>query len=144
MNQHTNASILASRGISLDSIEHLDLEVPVLIGNQRQGDVLILKVTTDRSAGAHPITPAGVVVVRAETKVANTHTLHTLTGECLWLPNPRANQDDELVQGWLTVTLGSEATLIHTEEHNVLGIGHGTYEIRRQREFAGEWQRVAD
>jgi hypothetical protein len=141
---HTNTSILSDHGISLDSIEHLDLEVPVISGNQRQGDVYLLKVTRDHSKGAKKITEAGVVVVRAETNSANTHTLYALTGECLWLPNARATRGDELVQGWLTVTDGAEATLIHTEEHNVLGIGAGTYEIRRQREFAGEWRRVAD
>lgn len=144
MNTHTNATVLADKGISLDNIEHLDLEVPIVTGNQRQGDVYLLKVTTDRTKDAEPISKAGIVVVRAETSSANTHTLHALTGECLWLPNARANQEDELVQGWLTVKPGAEATLIHTEEHNVLGIGAGTYEIRRQREFAGEWQRVAD
>lgn len=144
MNTHTNATVLADKGISLNNIEHLDLEVPIVTGNQRQGDVYLLKVTTDRTKGAEPIGKAGIVVVRAETSSANTHSLHALTGECLWLPNARASQEDELVQGWLTVKPGAEATLIHTEEHNVLGIGAGTYEIRRQREFAGEWQRVAD
>lgn len=141
---HTNASVLADRGFDLGSIEHLDMEVPIITGNQRQGDVLVLRVTTDRTKGALLVGKAGIVVVRAETSSANTHTLHTLTGDCLWLPNARADRDDELVQGWLTVSADSEATLIHTEEHNVLGIGAGTYEIRRQREFAGEWQRVAD
>ncbi len=143
----TNATVLADHGISLENIEHLDLEVPIVSGNQRQGDVFLLKITRDMTAEAKPVSKAGVVVVRAETSSANTHTLHTLSnagGECLWLPNSRANREDELVQGWLTVPAGSEATLIHTEEHNVLGIGEGTYEIRRQREFAGEWQRVAD
>ena len=141
---HTNASVLADHGISLDSIEHLDLEVPIVSGNQRQGDVFLLKVTTDRTQGAQPIGEAGVVVVRAETSSANTHTLHALAGECLWLPNALAAAEAELVQGWLTVADGAEATLIHTEEHNVLGIGAGTYEIRRQREWQGRWARVAD
>lgn len=141
---HTNTTILSRHGIDLSSIEHLDLEVPIITGNQRQGDVYLLKVTTDRTKDAEPIGKAGVVVVRAETNSANTHTLHTLTGDCLWLPNARASREDELVQGWLTVTDGAEATLIHTEEHNVLGIGPGTYEVRRQREYAGMWQRVAD
>lgn len=141
---HTNTTILEQHGINTASIEHLDLEVPIVSGNQRQGDVYLLKVTTDRTGGAKPIGKAGVVVIRAETNSANTHTLHTLTGECLWLPNARADRADELVQGWLTVTDGAEATLIHTEEHNVIGIGPGTFEVRRQREYQGEWQRVSD
>lgn len=144
MSQHTNTSILTSHGVDLSSIEHLDLEVPIITGNQRQGDVYVLKVTSDHTRGASKITKTGVTVVRAETNAANTHTLHALTGKCLWQPNPNADRDGELVQGWLTVPTGSEATLIHTEEHNVLGIGAGTYEIRRQREYAGEWTRVAD
>ncbi len=141
---HTNTTILEKHGVDTASIEHLDLEVPIISATQRQGDVFLLKVTRDHTEGAKRIGPAGVTVVRAETNSANTHTLHTLTGECLWLPNARASREDELIQGWLTVTEDAEATLIHTEEHNVLGIGPGTYEVRRQREYAGEWQRVAD
>lgn len=139
---HTNATVLENLGINTDSIEHLDLEMPIISGNQRQGDVFLLEITRDMTKDAKLITKAGVVVVRAETNSANTHALHTLTGECLWLPN--AHADQELTQGWLTVSDGAEATLVHTEEHSVLGIGAGTYEIKRQREFAGEWQRVAD
>ena len=142
--QHTNDTVLTTQGVSLDNIENLDLEVPILSASQRQGDVLLLKVTRDHTKGATPIGMAGVVVVRAETNSANTHTLHTLTGECLWLPNARANRDDELVQGWITVPEAAEAVLTHTEEHNVLGIGPGTYEVRRQREWQGAWARVAD
>lgn len=141
---HTNTSILTTHGIDTSNIEHLDLDVPIITGNQRQGDVYLLAAATDKTNGATPIGKTGVTVVRAETDNANTHTLHTLTGECLWLANDRADDDTELVQGWLTVPADSEATLIHTEEHNVLGIGPGTYEVRRQREFQGVWARVAD
>jgi hypothetical protein len=138
MQQHTNASVLTTHGIDLGAIEHPELEIPIVTGNQRQGDVLILKVTT-----AHAGKPIGkgITVVRAETNTSNTH---TLVGDGHWEPNARANREDELVQGWLTVPNGGEAFLIHTEEHSALGIGEGTYEIRRQREFAGEWRRVAD
>lgn len=139
---HTNATVLEALGVNTAEIEHLDLEMPIVSGNQRQGDVFLLKITSDKTEGAMPISKAGVVVVRAETNSANTHSLHTLIGECLWLPNARADQ--ELTQGWLTVSEGAEATLVHTQEHSVLGIGPGTYEIRRQREFAGEWARVQD
>jgi hypothetical protein len=135
---HTNATVLTTHGIDLGAIEHPELEIPIVTGNQRQGDVLILKVTTVHAG--KPI-GKGVTVVRAETNTSNTH---TLVGDGLWEPNARANREDELVQGWLTVPNGGEAFLIHTEEHSALGIGEGTYEIRRQREFAGEWRRVAD
>jgi len=135
---HTNTTVLTANGVSLDAIEHPEAEIPVLTGNQRQGDVLVLRVTTKHEGD--PL-GKGVTVVRAETNSANTH---TLVGAGTWEPNARANREDELVQGWLTVPHEGEAFLIHTEEHNALGIGEGTYEIRRQREFAGEWRRVAD
>jgi hypothetical protein len=133
---HTNTSVLTAHGIADANIEHPEAEIQIISGNQRQGDVFVLKVTTTHAG--KPL-GKGVTVVRAETNSANTHSLH---GDGLWEPNSRA--DTDLVQGWLTVPEGGEAFLIHTEEHSALGIGEGTYEIRRQREFAGEWQRVAD
>jgi hypothetical protein len=133
---HTNTTVLTAHGVSADKIEHPEAEIAIVSGNQRQGDVFVLKVTTEH--GGKPL-GKGVTVVRAETNSANTHSLH---GAGLWEPNARA--DTDLVQGWLTVPAGGEAFLIHTEEHSALGIGEGTYEIRRQREFAGEWRRVAD
>lgn len=134
---HTNATVLTRHGVDLADIELPDLEVPVLTATQRQGDVLVLKVTTRHDG--QPLGAAGVTVVRAETSTANTHTLH---GDGRWEPSPDADRD--LVQGWLTVPEGGEAWLIHTQEHSAVGIGPGTYEVRRQREFAGEWRRVAD
>lgn len=136
---HTNTSVLSAHGVSDVNIEHPEAEIRILSENQRQGDVFLLKVTT-KHAG-EPIPSKGITVVRAETNSANTHSLH---GDGLWEPNARATDPSELVQGWLTVPAGGEAFLIHTEEHSALGIGPGTYEVRRQREFAGEWQRVAD
>lgn len=139
MTQHTNISVLTRHGVSIDKMELPELEIPIVCDTQRQGDVLVLKVTTAHAG--NPIGKAGITVVRAETNRSNTHTLH---GDGLWEPNARADRDGELVQGWLTVAPAQEAFLIHTEEHSALGIGPGTYEIRRQREFAGEWRRVAD
>lgn len=134
---HTNTSVLTAHGIDTLALEFPDAEVAVRTGNQRQGDVLILRVTT--SHAGQPLGKKGVTVVRSEATLANTHSLH---GDGLWEPNARAEQG--LVQGWLTVPDGGEAFLIHTQEHGALGIGAGTYEIRRQREYAGEWRRVAD
>ncbi len=135
---HSNTSVLTAHGINVDNIEHPEAEIRIISGNQRQGDVFVLKVTQPHEGA--PL-GKGVTVVRAETNSANTHSLH---GEGLWEANPGASSADELVQGWLTVPHGGEAFLIHTEEHSALGIGEGTYEIRRQREFAGEWRQVAD
>jgi len=137
MTSHTNISILDRAGIAAMNIEFPDLEVPVLTGNQRQGDVYVLRATSSHIG--LPI-GAGVAVVEAESNSANTH---VLVGEGLW--QAAIKRWDSLVQGWLTVPEGSEAFLIHTEEHNALGIGPGTYEIRRQREWDGwRWHQVAD
>lgn len=133
----TNTDVLARHGYTTDRLEHPDLHIPVLTGIQRQGDVLILPSSPPRTSGGRPL-GAGVEVVRAEAG-GNTHTLH---GDGRWLLNAEAA--DGLTQGWLAVPDGGTAWLIHTEEHSALGIGPGVYEIRRQREFAGEWRQVAD
>lgn len=132
---HTNKTVLERFDVSDLSLEFPEAEVSVETGNQRQGDVMVLRVTTTHHGA--PISE-GVRVVASENS-PNTHTLH---GDGVWEWNPNAGTD--LVQGWLTVPAGGEAFLIHTQEHSALGIGEGTYEIRRQREFAGEWRRVAD
>lgn len=137
MNQHTNTSVLTNHGITAD-VEFPELEVPILSATQRQGDVLMVKVTTPHQGA--PLGVKGVVVVRAETNNANTHSLH---GDGTWEPHTSTRVDD-LVQGWLTVPDGGEAFLIHTEEHSVLGFGPGTYEARTKRELADEIRAVAD
>lgn len=134
---HTNQTVLEQFSVAALALEHPEAEVPVLAGNQRQGDVLVLRVTT--SHGGNPI-GKGVQVVASENS-SNTHTLH---GDGMWEANPRADREGELVQGWATVPEDGEAFLVHTEEHSALGLAPGTYEIRRQREYAGEWRRVAD
>lgn len=138
---HTATSVLIAHGYSADAQEHPDLHIPILTGTQRQGDVLILALdsTPPGLDQARPI-GARVEVVRSEAG-SNTHTLH---GDGRWLPNDRAADPSILTQGWLMVPPGGEVYLIHTEEHSALGIGPGVYEVRRQREFAGEWRRVAD
>jgi hypothetical protein len=132
---HTNKSVLERFNVSDLSLEFPEAEVAIETGNQRQGDVFVLRVTTTHAG--EPL-GKGVRVVASENS-PNTHTLH---GDGLWEWSPRAGA--ELVQGWLTVPAGGEAFLLHTEEHSAIGIGGGTYEIRRQREFAGEWRQVAD
>lgn len=132
---NTQTQILARHGYSDLAVEYPELEIPVLTGPQRQGDVLI--VPTERHDGGAPI-GKGVEVVRSEAG-SNTHCLH---GDGEWLASPHALTN--LVQGWLTVPEGGEAYLIHSGEHGAAGIAPGTYEIRRQREYAGEWRRVAD
>lgn len=135
MTTHTNTSVLATAGITPARIEFPELEVPILTGNQRQGDVYVLRVAAAREGRA---IGAGVAVVAAEADSANAH---VLVGDGHW---QRAT-GLSLVQGWVTVPMGGEAFLIHTEEHSALGIGPGTYEIRRQQEWTEHgWQQVAD
>lgn len=137
----TNGEILSRHKIPAEGIEHLDLKVPILTGLQRQGDVLIVPVGSRKEQG-EKVPVRGITIVRGETSGGNAHILHALDGGCFWAPSPGAATD--LVQGWLTVPHGSSATVIHTQEHNVIGVGPGSYEIKRQREFAGEWRRVSD
>jgi hypothetical protein len=136
----TNGTVLERHQFQT-GIEHLDLEVPVLCGPQAQGDVLLVP-TGPREEPGEKVPAKGLTVVRGETTGGNAHVLHALEGECFWRLAPGA--DTELLQGYLTVPDECSATLIHTQEHNVIGIGPGTFELRRQREFAGEWRRVSD
>ncbi len=89
-----------------------------------------------------PLPASGAQVVKAEAS-SNTHTLHSWDGTCFFDADPTGG-DAGLTLGTLTVPEGASAYLVHTEEHGANGIGPGTYELRRQREFAGEWRRVAD
>lgn len=123
---HTSESVHEKFGVSILDQEYPEMEVPILSGNQRQGDVMVLAVTTNQTGGATRIEKAGVVVVRAESDARNTHTLYSLSGECLWRPNPRVDRDGELLQGWLTVRDGAEAVLLHTSEHSALGLAPPT------------------
>ena len=138
----TNGDVMDRHQIDTGGIEHLDEHVPFLTGPQRQGDVLLIPVKAENSTPGERVPAKGVTVVRGETTGGNSHILHTLDGECFW--EPAANADTQLVQGRVTVPADSTATLLHTQEHNVIGIGPGSYELRRQQEFAGEWRRVSD
>lgn len=131
----TNSQILTAHGYSDLAVEYPELEIPVLSGAQRQGDVLI--VPTHPREGGTPL-GRGVEVVRSEAG-SNTHCLH---GDGTWVPAPDAATS--LVQGYLSVPPGGEAYLIHSEEHGAMGIAPGSYEVRRQQEWAGEWRRVSD
>lgn len=112
-------------------------EVPRVSRAAAQGDVMILRVTT---ASASTPMPRRVVAVASEAS-SNTHTLHP-SGECYWDPHVATEAGDVLL-GTLTVPDGSTAVLIH-QEHGALEIEPGTYEVRRQREWASEWRMVHD
>ena len=61
--------------------------------------------------------------------------------EPIWCPG--CGDFGDLVLGVLTVPGGTRAVLAHPE-HGFLEIDPGTYQIGRQREYAGEWRMVAD
>lgn len=108
-------------------------EVPVVTTAACQGDISILRVTT--KGATTPIPRNGVVLVRSE---ATSHT-HVLHGEgCFFDARER-----DLGLGTLTVPEGCEALVSH-QEHGALIVEPGTYNIGRQREWAGEWRAVAD
>lgn len=129
----TLADAIAHTGT--DVLDYLDRQaaVPVVTTAAMQGDVSILRVTT-----AAATTPLGsyLPVVRGENG-GNTHALHA-DGECYY-----DARENDLTLGTLTVTEGSSALLSHPE-HGYLSIAPGTYQIGRQREYAGEWRIVAD
>jgi hypothetical protein len=135
-------TVLDRAGVGTLGVLDSEIDVPILTGAQRQGDVIVLN-RPNRAPATTPIPASGVQVVRAEAS-SNTHTLHSWDGACFFDPDTTGGGETGLTLGTLTVPAGASAYLVHTEEHGANGIGPGTYELRRQREFAGEWRRVAD
>ncbi len=87
-----------------------------------------------------PVPAAGCPVVRGENG-GNTHSIYTSdAGVCCDTTTPTPGN---LIVARLTVPAGAVAYLGHPE-HGYLGIGPGTYELRRQREQADELRMVAD
>lgn len=142
---NTHSTILERAGISAPDAALADIDVPVLAGAQRQGDVGIwpcaplAKAQLDRMTAV----PAdGIAIVRGETTGGNAHILHA-DGAVLWAPaDPRSG--DLIAIGTLHVPDGAVAWLIHTDEHGVQGIGPGAYRVTGKREQAEEARRVAD
>ncbi|MBF6368380.1 hypothetical protein IU469_22040 [Nocardia puris] len=133
----TLRELVAHTGIPVhDYLDH-DAEVPRISRAAAQGDVLILRVTTQPAITPMPRT---VVVVASEAS-SNTHTLHP-SGDCYFDPHTATSPGDVLL-GRLTVPDGSSALLSH-QEHGGIEIAPGTYEVKRQREFQGEWSYVHD
>lgn len=139
----TLGSILDRAGIGTAGIRDLDaqIQVPILTGAQRQGDVIIIP-RPNMAAATTPVPAEGVAVVRGEAG-GNTHRLQNWDGTVYFDAIPDGGQTG-LRLGVLTVPDGASAYLCHEEEHGANGIGAGTYLLAGQREFAGEWQRVAD
>lgn len=122
--------------IVADWAEHI--EIPVLTGLQRQGDVIIIPSLRAKAATT-AVPKTGTPVVRGESG-GNTHAIYADGDVCVNVRTPQAGQ---LLAAVITVGEGATAWLGHPE-HGYLGIGPGTYEARRQREQADVIRMVAD
>ena len=127
-----------SSKFNTEVLGHLeDIEVPVLSGLQRQGDVMIVPSRPGQVTGLEPVPSEGFPVVRGENG-GNTHLL-VAEGDVSFAPNPVRGQR----LGTLLVGEGSVAWLTHPE-HGFNGIAPGQYIITRQREQSDEIRLVAD
>lgn len=136
----TLTEVLAPFNIAAADEALADIEVPVLVGPQRQGDVFVIPTEPLAAAGA-PVPAQGIAVVRGEA-TGNTHMLVAADGPVFFLP--AVERVGSLDLGTVTVPEGSTAYLIHTDEHGANGIGAGTYRLHGKREMAEEIRRVAD
>lgn len=115
-----------------------DVDIPIVTGLQRQGDIIV--IPTDETAAVTPVPDTGTPVVRGENG-GNTHAIYGADGPVFC--DLMAVSTTDLRVAALTVPPGSVAYLGHPE-HGYMGIGPGTYMIRRQREMAEELRIVAD
>lgn len=140
----TLATLLARHDVAVPDDVLADIEVPVLAGPQRQGDILI--VPRGRLGRAETrgdlVTAKGVAVVRGEA-TGNTHILDAYEGTVRWAPHTARTAAD-VVLGVLEVEPDSVAALTHTDEHGCNLIGPGVYVLHGKREQAEELRRVAD
>ena len=132
----TIADLTERTGVAIVTDWEPNFEIPVLTGVQRQGDVIVVPAdvtaTTDVPAQGTP-------VVRGESG-GNTHAVYA-DGPVRC--DTRAASVRDLTVATLTVPAGSVAYLGHPE-HGYLGIGPGSYALRRQREQAEELRVLAD
>lgn len=136
MTTTTYEKILGKHDVEIPPHLIADAEVPVLVGLQTQGDVAIVPTRPGKSA-AQVIPAEGVPVVRGEAG-GNTH---LLVGDDAVLWHPAQGGGTPL--GLVTVPAGAVAYLLHPE-HGAMGIGPGSYLLRRQREQADTIRMVAD
>lgn len=138
----TLANILARHDLTAADQALADIDVPVLAGPQRQGDVIIIPrapLGNAERASMTAIPAAGVSVVRGDA-TGNAHILSPEAGtEVLWSPSTGG-----LSLGVLHVPTDAVAWLVHTDEHGANGVGPGTYTLHGKREQADEIRRVAD
>lgn len=150
MNLNTLDELEAQFSVKVDSHHDRDELIPVSNGLQRQGDVIVIPTpdaVVEKVGGKDKTTPLhatlglkGHPVVRGENG-GNTHLLLP-AGEVTYrdLTGEGSNSFDVCV---FTVAEGATAYLAHPE-HGYMGIGAGTYTVRRQQEKADEIRMVQD
>lgn len=120
--------------LTVDSSLDRELEIPVIAGLQRQGDVLIAPV--ESGPIGEPIEVSSLEVIRGEMG-GNTHLLLG-EGPVHWTEAPSG-----LLLGHLYVPEGSVGVLAHPE-HGFNRVAPGHYRISRQREQADQIRMVLD
>lgn len=133
----TTTQMIEATGVDVITAQDFDIDIPVLGGVQRQGDVIVVPT----KAKATSLVPAaGTPVVRGESG-GNTHAIYSADGPVFC--DVQAGSTRDLRVALLSVPEGSAAYLGHPE-HGYMGVAPGDYEIRRQREMAEEMRMVAD
>ena len=132
----TTTQMIDATGIHVCTEQNLDLDIPILTGIQRQGDILILPAEIPAKT---PVPAIGTPVIKSENG-GNTHAIIADGPVFCDVSTPSARH---LQVAALFIPEGSTAYLAHPE-HGFMGIAPGNYEIRRQREMAEEIRIVAD
>lgn len=137
--------VLERVGIDAPNPAIADIEVPVLTGLQRQGDVAVIPRAAlgDAELAAYDQVPASGVPVVVGEATGNTHILMPDHGSTVFY-RATPGRDGDVTLGVVHVPTGSTAWLIHTDEHGVNGIGAGTFRVHGKREQRDEIERVAD
>lgn len=118
-----------------------EIDIPVLTGMQRQGDILILPRDAALLDERKFYAIEGLPLFDLVSDDQHSHTLHG-AGWVHFFDDPDQAPAPNSV-AWLIVPNGAEAYLMHSAEHGALGIGPGHYEIRSQMEYFGVYQWVS-
>jgi hypothetical protein len=131
--------------LSLDDTDAADIDVPILTGPQRQGDVAWFPrppMTPAERSQAVPVPPEGVALVVGEA-TGNSHTLQSEpAGAILWAP--RSPQPGGTLLGICEIPDGAVGWVSHSDEHGHHGIAPDCYEVRGKRTQREEIERVQD
>lgn len=140
----TYGAILDQHKVEIPAHLEADAEVPVITDDQRQGDILILRIERPGKVdGLKPVPPEGVAVVRGEAG-GNTHLLVNTPGAAPVMWAARSATAANPTVGIMEVSEAAEAGHMLHPEHGAMAAGPGQYEVRRQVEAAEQARLVAD